>query len=101
MCVCLAYRRRALQLRSVSAVDTSLPVLRLIRVSCMRQILQCSCCVPAAEVREVMGKDGKMKKVRRKVKVNADGSPVAQKVSARLTLHAGCIISLHAGLALD
>ena len=38
------------------------------------------CCNAAAELTEVMGKDGKMKKVRRKVQVNADGSPAPKLV---------------------
>ena len=37
----------------------------------------------AAEFREVMGKDGRMKKVRRKVKPVADGTPLAKKVDAQ------------------
>lgn len=39
------------------------------------------CSAAAAEFREVMGKDGRMKKVRRKLKPVADGTPLAKKVS--------------------
>ncbi len=37
----------------------------------------------AGALRQVMGKDGKMKQVRRR-KVNPDGTPVVRKVSRRL-----------------
>ena len=46
-----------------------------------QQVRQIECSAAAAEFREVMGKDGRMKKVRRKLKPVADGTPLAKKVS--------------------
>ena len=34
----------------------------------------------AVEIKEVTGKDGRMKEVRRKMRVDAHGNPVARKV---------------------
>ena len=75
----LGCRIESLATASGNGADLLLPK----AVSQLQLSRRVDCLAAAAEFREVMGKDGIMKKVRRKVKPVADGTPLAKKVEAQ------------------